>query len=85
MYDKQMAREIVAYLRENPYAGDSVEGISRWWLMRQRITDSIEAVQNVLEHLRKNGSLYECSLANGRKVYFAAPAEAVPGDENSGE
>jgi hypothetical protein len=84
MYDKKMAREIVAYLRENPYAGDSLEGISRWWLMRQRVSESVDAVREVLEHLRNKGCLYECSLADGRKVYYATPANTMaPGDDNS--
>ncbi|HEX5604760.1 MAG TPA: hypothetical protein VFX63_19500 [Pyrinomonadaceae bacterium] len=82
MYDEKMAREIMAYLRENPYAGDSVEGISKWWLMRQRITETLEAVQQVLEHLRSTGFLYERRMANGRKVYFAAQAEAAALIEN---
>jgi hypothetical protein len=72
MYNEKMADEIMAYLRENPYAGDSVEGISRWWLMQQRISESIKAVQEVIEHLHNIGFLYERRMASGRKVYFAA-------------
>jgi hypothetical protein len=38
----------------------------------------------VLEHLRNKGCLYECSLADGRKVYYATPANTMaPGDDNS--
>lgn len=77
MYDKKMAREIMAYLRENPYSGDSVEGISRWWLMRQHITETLGAVQQVLEHLSSTGFLYERRMANGRRVYFAAHPETA--------
>ena len=72
MYDKKMAHEIMAYFRENPCAGDSVEGISRWWLMRERITESVNAVQQALEHLSSVGLVYERRMADGRKVYFAA-------------
>ena len=71
MDDKKMAQEIMAYLRENPCAGDSVEGISRWWLTRERITQSINTVQQALEHLSSVGLVYERRMADGRKVYFA--------------
>ena len=82
MYDEKMAREIMAYLRENPYSGDSIEGISRWWLMRQHITETLEAVQQVLEHLSSTGFLYERRMANGRRVYFAAHHDAAALIEN---
>jgi len=83
MYDKNMAQEIMAYFRENPCAGDSVEGISRWWLMRQRVTESLVAVQQALEHLSSIGLVCECRMADGRKVYFAAArAEATALMEN---
>ncbi len=71
MYDKKIAREIMSYLREHPHSGDSVEGISLWWVMRQRITESIYAVQQVLEHLQSAGLIYERRMADGRSVYFA--------------
>ena len=71
MYDKKLARELMSYLREHPHSGDSVEGISLWWVMRQRITESIYAVQQVLEHLQKAGLIYERRMADGRSVYFA--------------
>lgn len=71
MYDEKIAREIMSYLQERPHSGDSVEGISRWWVMRQRISESIYAVQQVLEHLQRAGLIYERSMADGRSVYFA--------------
>ena len=71
MYDEKLAREIISYLREHPHSGDSVEGISRWWVMRQRINESIYAVRQVLEHLQGAGLIHERRMADGRSVYFA--------------
>ena len=71
MYDEKIAREILSYLREHPHSGDSVEGISLWWVMRQRISESIYAVRQVLEHLQKAGFISERRMADGRSVYFA--------------
>ena len=61
----------MSYLREHPHSGDSVEGISRWWVMRQRISESIYAVGQVLEHLQRAGLIYERRMADGGSVYFA--------------
>lgn len=72
MYDEKLAREILSYLREQPHSGDSVEGISRWWVMRQRISDSIHTVRQVLEHLQRVGLIAERRMADGRSVYFAS-------------
>ena len=71
MYDEKLAREIISYLREHPHSGDSVEGISRWWVMRQRIQESIYAVRQVLDHLEGAGLIHERRMADGRSVYFA--------------
>lgn len=71
MYDEKLAREILSYLREHPHSGDSVEGISRWWVMRQRISESIYVVRQVLEHLERVGLISERTIADGRSVYFA--------------
>lgn len=71
MYDEKIAREILSYLREHPHSGDSVEGISLWWVMRQRISESIYAVRQVLEHLQSVGLISERRMADGRSVYFA--------------
>jgi chromosome segregation and condensation protein ScpB len=39
--------------------------------MRQRISESVYAVQQVLDHLRKAGLIYERKMADGRSVCFA--------------
>jgi hypothetical protein len=85
MYDEKLAREIMGYLQEHPYSGDSVEGICKWWLMRQRISESLDAVQQTVEHLSRTGFLYERKLADGRRIYFFArqpDATAIDNEKN---
>lgn len=50
-----IAREIERYLDAHPNAADSVEGILRWWLTRQRYEQSAEHVKRALEHLVSAG------------------------------
>jgi Fe2+ or Zn2+ uptake regulation protein len=53
---------ILDYLKKNPEAGDTLEGITRWWLERERIESSVDKVIKALE------SLVEEGLVKGTKV-----------------
>lgn len=71
MREKKIAREILAYLRDHPLSGDTVEGVSKWWLMQQRINESVNSIQQVLSHLERAGLIYERTMPGGRTLYFA--------------
>jgi hypothetical protein len=69
--DKRTTEDILAYLREHPDSGDTVEGITTWWLLRQRVNESVDVVSLVLEGLRKQGLVQSRKLADGQTAYFA--------------
>jgi hypothetical protein len=50
---EDIARMILDYLRKNPDAGDTLEGITRWWLHLEKIESSVDGVSSVLEILVK--------------------------------
>jgi len=52
---KEIAREILQYLINNPHAEDSLEGIARWWLERTRIERTVDEVRESLEILLDRG------------------------------
>lgn len=52
----------MAYLREHPDAGDTVEGISEWWLMEQRIKTEVATVKKTLEILEKKGQVIKSAI-----------------------
>lgn len=66
-----ISREILDYLREHPRSGDTLEGVSKWWLMQQRVTESVENVFTALKQLGKEGFVQERVMADGKVVYFA--------------
>ena len=78
MYDEELAKAILEYLRDQPGSGDTLEGISKWWIMRRRIEESIEMVRSVLEELGGRGLISERSIADGSIVYFAHEADPTP-------
>jgi hypothetical protein len=67
--DTKLAQEILNYLQAHPHAGDSLEGIARWWVMCQRLSDSVEEVQHALEELKARGNVVEYLTSDGRTMY----------------
>lgn len=73
--EDEIARTILDYLRTHPQASDTLEGVAKWWLMRQRVSESTEVVQRVLQRLRDRGLIRERRLAGGRTLYEASEPE----------
>ncbi len=48
---EETARQILRYLTRQPEAGDTLEGIARWWLQRERIERTVEEIGQSLELL----------------------------------
>lgn len=68
----QIANEIQRYLRSHPHAADSLEGIAKWWLARQRYEDSNERVGRALKYLIESGEVQRKRLPDGGVVYINA-------------
>jgi hypothetical protein len=51
--NKELAYDILRYLRSHPEAGDTLEGIAQWWLLREwaerRLRDVEHAIQLLVE------------------------------------
>jgi len=69
----EIAGEISRYLAKRPNAADSVEGIRRWWLLRQRYEDSAQLVQEALERLLQEGVVSQRVSADGSVLYTSHP------------
>lgn len=63
------ARAICRYLDAHPRAADSLDGILRWWLTRQRVSDSESEVQTALNELVASGQISHRRLPDGTVVY----------------
>jgi hypothetical protein len=64
-----IARAIERYLAKHPNAADSLEGIHRWWLLRQRYEESAQQVQEALEQLLREGVVSKRVLSDGQVLY----------------
>jgi hypothetical protein len=85
---KKLASEILSYLLKNPEAGDTLEGIARFWTTRQRIDLMLEDVQDVLEDLVAEELLKERLLrapngSSSQRYYQLNPTRKKDIERNS--
>jgi hypothetical protein len=66
---KRIAGEIEHYLLTRPCSVDSIEGITKWWLTRQRYQEAKKTVQKALNFLVVNGRIEEIINSYGSSVY----------------
>ena len=70
--------EIMNYLRENPAAGDTAQGVLQWWLARPlhktALTDVIAALENLVTEKR----IEVRTLPSGELFYWCESATAGP-------
>jgi hypothetical protein len=68
----KIASEVLRYLEANPLAKDTREAIAKWWIARQRISESLRHVDAALSRLTSRGEVEETTLPDGTKVYGKA-------------
>lgn len=71
----EVAEIIKRYLDTYPNAADSIEGIARWWLGRQRFEERLKAVEQALEYLVAKGEVARTVAADGKAIYSRAPGK----------
>ncbi len=74
---QSIAREILAYLAENPDASDTAEGIADWWLPAGATTPPRAGIEQVLAELTATGWLSESRGRDARLRYRLAPQRAA--------
>ena len=77
--EDEMARTVLAYLKECPGAADSLEGILTHWLARQRVRDEMATLRQVLAALVSEGVLREIPEIPGVRPALYSLAENEPG------
>ncbi len=64
-----LSLEILGYLQKNPDASDTLVGIARWWLLKQRIEAMTTEVKGALDQLVALGLVVRTSRAHAQPVY----------------
>jgi hypothetical protein len=68
---RQACHYILAYLLENPDAGDTLDGIVEWWLLNQRIRFETLTVSQAVARLVADGLIVEQKGPDSRIIYRA--------------
>jgi predicted transcriptional regulator len=67
--ESPLARDILDYLMRHPDAKDTVEGITQWWLLEQRIQRTLPEVEAALAELVERGLVNRYQQRDGRIRY----------------
>lgn len=66
-----VSERISRYLSSHPNALDSIEGIHRWWLLKQQMEEASAVVQAAIDYLVSCGEVEQIE-SNGRTLYASA-------------
>ena len=75
---EKFSKVILDYLRKYPNAGDTLEGITKWWLEHGRTEIATEDVAEVLANLLRRGKVRIYKNKDGTTFYKIAE-EKEPG------
>jgi hypothetical protein len=70
-----VADEIARYLAAHAHAADSLEGIAKWWLTRQRIEEALGTIELALQRLAAVGIVGSFETNTGQIIYFNRAAQ----------
>jgi DNA-binding PadR family transcriptional regulator len=73
---REICKYILAYLSDNPDAGDTFDGIAEWWLLSQQIKFETRNVSEAVARLVSEGLIEEHQGADTRKTYRINKARA---------
>jgi hypothetical protein len=71
-HTEEVADLVSRYLLAHPNASDTLDGIARWWLSRQRQDDAKEIVQEALDLLVERGVVERRSMIDGVTLFRSA-------------
>ncbi|MGA1794882.1 MAG: hypothetical protein ACMUIL_03385 [bacterium] len=69
---KKISKKILNYLKKNPKAEDTLEGITMWWLEFERIDQSIDEVSETLDSMVQSGEIEKLYHNANNMVTFRA-------------
>jgi hypothetical protein len=66
---RDISKEILEYLRKHSEASDTLEGITEWWILSQRIHDEVRKVKEAVSSLVEQGWLVKIKGEDQRTRY----------------
>ena len=66
---REICQYVLAYLSDNPDAGDTFDGIVEWWLLYQKIKFETRNVSEAVARLVSEGLIEEHEGSDSRIIY----------------
>ena len=66
---QKLAEEISRYLLEHDGVADTLEGVTQWWLLRQRLHEGRNKVARAIDYLCEQGVIERRELPDGKILY----------------
>jgi hypothetical protein len=66
---QSIADEIARYLKKRESGADTLEGVMRWWIARQRLTEAEDKVREAVDILCDQGVVQRRILGDGTVLY----------------
>jgi len=66
---EKISSMILNYLRKNPEAGDTLEGITKWWIGLEKIELSVDEVAYALDNLMNKDLIRTHKIRGGVTFY----------------
>lgn len=73
----ELPKMILNYLQKNPEAGDTLEGITKWWIGLEKIEFSVDEVAYALDKLKKKGLIRTCKSRGGITFYMVKKEDYI--------
>jgi len=68
---EKLADEIADYLQQREVVADTIDGITHWWLMRQRMQERKRQVEQAVECLCDQGLIEKRVMVDGTVLYLS--------------
>ena len=65
------AKEIASYLSGRGQVAETIDGITHWWILRQRLYEERQCVERAVEYLCDEGLIEKRTLGDGSILYVA--------------
>ena len=66
---ENLSNVILNYLKRNPDAGDTLEGIALWWVEQEKIDNTVEEVAKALKMLVRKGLISVYKTKSSDRIY----------------
>ena len=68
--DHKIVKQVLGYFVENPKTADTLQGITRWRLLQERVQKSLRETEAAIAWLVEQGYLEEVVVAGAKEAIF---------------